>query len=280
MKHRTLMLAAVAAALAGVSAPASAQETKVEPGQAINPVDLPQAREIIAKHVAAIGGEAAIRAKKSRHAKGTIQVVGMDEPGTIEMYSAAPNKALYVVRLPVVGMNMFGYDGDTPWAINRNQGPQVLRNDPMGERIKEQANFFASLYPDSLYTSMETIEKTMFEGRDAWRVRLQTPSGMTIDHFFDVETGLLAGTEELREMAAGQPPIAVVNVVSEYRDFDGVKIATKNVQRVMGGETVTTLETVEFDKVSDDVFELPREIEAQMPTRPARPRSEGQPEPK
>jgi hypothetical protein len=185
----------------------------------------------------------------------------------------APNKMVYVVDVPYLGKNMVGFDGKTPWAISKANGPQILTG-RQADQIREQAVFFSSLYPAELYAVLQTVEKTTFEGVECYKVALKTHSGTESAHFFDASTGLLIGTQDVRELGP-DAKIDVTNVISDYKKFGDVMIATRNVQRIMGTETVTTIQSVEFDSVDPTYFDLPREIAAQAPSS-STPRPQGE----
>ena len=52
------------------------------------------------------------------------------------------------------------------------------------------------------------------------------------------------------------------NKVSEYKTFGDILFPTKTVQEAQGMEVLITTTTVEFDKVPEDTFELPKSIRA------------------
>src|SRR5689334_9352199 len=72
---------------------------------------LPPARQIVTRFVAAMGGEAAYRAVKSIHARGTMEIAGQQIRGDLELFSARPARALYRVTVPGIGRIEQGYNG-------------------------------------------------------------------------------------------------------------------------------------------------------------------------
>jgi hypothetical protein len=67
----------------------------------------------------------------------------------------------------------------------------------------------------------------------------------------------------------GEIPATVV--ASDYKDFGGVKVATRNVMKVMGQQQVITVDEVAWEGVDPKAFELPAEIKAlkEAPAKPA-----------
>lgn len=260
---RAALAAASGALVALFVAPALAQEGAPDKSMVNAPAaDLPSARDIIRKYVDAVGGEAAIRAKTSRHTKAIIKYQDETMEGAVESYTATPNKMVYVVDVPHLGKRMAGFDGQHAWAISKSQGPQVVTG-RQADQMKEQATFYSSLYPPELYTKVQTVARTTFEGVDSWKVALMTHSGTESVHYFDAATGLLIGTQDTREVDA-ETKVEITNIISDYKKFGDLMIATRNVQRMLGVDTVTTIQSVEFDNVNPEYFVLPREIAIQI----------------
>src|SRR5258708_31704735 len=73
---------------------------------------LPDAREIINRHIKAIGGREAILAHKSIHATGTLSVPASRITGPIEIFGA-PNPDRVIVKTTLTGIGDIseGFDG-------------------------------------------------------------------------------------------------------------------------------------------------------------------------
>jgi hypothetical protein len=80
--------------------------------------------------------------------------------------------------------------------------------------------------------------------------------------FYDVETGLKAGAIVTREAQMGMGPMAVTQVVLDYKKFGGLLVPTTLKQTAMGVEQVLKLTAVEFDNVPASTFEPPAQIKA------------------
>ncbi len=64
---------------------------------------LPPAREIIDRHLKAIGGREAVLARSSVRATGTITIASAGLTGTIELFAAKPGRTLTRTVLPGLG---------------------------------------------------------------------------------------------------------------------------------------------------------------------------------
>jgi hypothetical protein len=108
---------------------------------------------------------------------------------------------------------------------------------------------------------MWTVEKTDFEGRPCYKVRLVRRGSSSEEfEFYDVETGLKAGGISTRESPMG--PITSTSVESNYRKFGPLLQPTTIKATAMGLQQVITIANVEYDNVDPAVFEPPATIKA------------------
>ena len=220
---------------------------------------LPSARSIIDRHIEAVGGRKAILAHTSSHATGTMTVAGAGITGVLDVYSAKPDKSLVKINLGGIGDVFEGFNGTHAWSVSPITGPMLTQGKELAEK-KFDADFYSDLHEDGRYASMKTVEKITFEGRPCYKVSLIRKDGGEDIELYDVETGLKAGAIVTRESQMG--PMTVTQVVSDYKKFGGMLLATTMKQTAMGVEQVLTITSVEFDKVSPSMFDLPPSIKA------------------
>jgi hypothetical protein len=220
---------------------------------------LPPAREIIERHIKAIGGRKAILAHTSSHALGTMTVAASGINGVLEIYSAKPDKSLVKISLGGIGDVIEAFDGIHGWSLQPMTGPRLAEGKELQEK-KFDTDFYSDLHEDGRYASMKTVEKTTFEGRPCYKVSLVRKDGGDDIEFYDVETGLKAGAAVTRESPMG--PITMTQVYSEYKSFGGVLTATTMKQTAMGVEQVMKITSIEFDNVPPAAFDPPAQIKA------------------
>lgn len=220
---------------------------------------LPPAREIIDRFVQVTGGREAMAKVNSRRAVGKISMPAQGVEGDLELFAARPSFMRLRMTIPGVGEIQSGYDGKVAWSMNPLTGPMLLQGKAL-EQTKADADFDAVFHLDSRYTALETVEKTTFEGRPAWKIRAVRTTGDEDFEYYDAENGLMLGAEVTRESPMG--PVKATNVTADYKEFGGVKLAARIVQRLMGTEQVFTITQVEFDKVDKSAFDLPPAIQA------------------
>ena len=218
---------------------------------------LPDAAQLYARYVDALGGRPALSRHESSYVTGTFSIPAQGIEGTLEVYSAAPTMMRVNVDIPGFGTVRQGSDGETFWAINPAMGPMILEG-TMREQTRQQADFYGPLHPDWYVASSETVERTEFEGQPAYKVKVLTKWDEEYFEFYSVESGLLVGTIRTQESPMGG--VEAVSVMSDYRDFGGVMVATNIVQRVMGMEQIMTVDDIVYDGVDPTVFALPDEI--------------------
>ncbi|HXE79393.1 MAG TPA: hypothetical protein VNK41_01465 [Vicinamibacterales bacterium] len=252
MRVSTVLLALAVAASA--AAPSVWSQTAAVPAPA-----LPSAGDILARHRDAVGGEAAIRKHRSRRVTGHFALTAQGIEGPLEMLAAAPDRL--VLRMDVGGLGRIerGYDGSIGWSIDPGVGPRLLEGRELSE-LRYSADFYSDLKDFSDFESATVLERTTFEGKDCYAVRLVRPDGMEITEYYDVSSGLLAGSRMDSTSAMGRIP--TTSVVDEYREFDGVLLPTRARQRAMGVEWLLTIASVEHDVVPDGAFVPPPAIAA------------------
>ena len=254
MFSKVAMLAALLSASLYAQAPAKTAPAPTATASA----ELPDARTIVDRHIKAIGGRAAILAHKSMHASGTLSVPSSGLSGPVDVYGAAPARALVKASIQGIGEITDGYDGTQAWTINPMMGPSLKTGKEL-EQTKLDADFYSELRDPKTYT-LTTIEKTLFDGRDCYKIKVTRPDGSEDFDFYDVATGLRAGSINTRETQMGT--MTVTNTESGYKPFGKLTQATVLVQKIMGIEQRITIESVEYDKVDPSMFEPPAVIKA------------------
>jgi hypothetical protein len=221
---------------------------------------LPSARQVIDRHIAAIGGRAAILARTSSHASGSMSIPSTGMTGSVDVFAAKPDKSLFRMTIGGIGAIEEGFDGTIGWSLSPMTGPALVQGKEL-EQKRFESDFFSDLHPDERYDAMWTVEKTDFEGRPCYKVRLVRRGSSSEEfEFYDVETGLKAGGISTRESPMG--PITSTSVESNYRKFGPLLQPTTIKATAMGLQQVITIANVEYDNVDPAVFEPPATIKA------------------
>lgn len=224
-----------------------------------NAAAAPSAREIIDRHLKAVGGRENILKYSSMHLKGRFEIAAQGVRGQLEVFKAKPNKQIVRIDIPGLGQIQSGFDGEIGWIINPATGPMLLEG-KMLEQTRQQADFDEVLHQDEDYQSMKTAGLETFEGQECYKLTLVRKSGQEVTEFFNVKSGLRVGHVATHETPFGAIPVTAIE--SDYKKFGSVLIPTKLTQKQLGAEQVLTIENVEYDSVPASVFEPPDAIKA------------------
>jgi hypothetical protein len=220
---------------------------------------LPSARTIIDRHVAKVGGRQAILARNSMHAKGTVAIASQGMTGSIELFAGKPNKSLQRISIAGIGDIEEGFDGTIGWSLSPLTGPALAQGAEL-EQKRFDADFYSELHEAARYESMTTLEKTDFDGRPCYKLRLVRRGGGEEFEFYDVESGLKTGSIVTRDSPMG--PITATSIEGGYKRFGPLLQATTLKSTAMGFEQQVTLTSIEYDTVSPSTFEPPAAIKA------------------
>ena len=229
------------------------------PAPAQSPSPLPSARSVLDRHLDAIGGRAAVLSHRSAHATGSLTMPSAGITGTLEIYGAAPNRSLLRISLSGVGEVVEAFDGRHGWSLSPMTGPMLLEGRQLEEK-RFDAEFHSELRASDRYASMETVERTDFDGRPCYKLRLVRRTGGEDIEFYDVATGLKAGSITTRETQMGS--VTGTTIERDYRKFGNLLQPTTVRSEVGGLQQVITIETYEYDTVAESVFDPPAGIKA------------------
>lgn len=218
----------------------------------------PSADELVAKNLAARGGEDKLKALTSARLVGNLTMQGMDMPITI--LTKRPNKMKQ--EMSMQGQKIIqAFDGTTVWAVNPMMGsaaPRVVEGGP-ADAVKAQSIFDGPLvgYKDRGDT-LEVVGPADVEGVKTWDLKLSRKDGKTMHIFLDAETGL--EKRWTATMDQNGLTMEIETNMADYQATDGVKVA-RSLRTMMGGQQMAavTFTTVEFNVPADDAeFAMPK----------------------
>lgn len=218
----------------------------------------PPAAEVVAKYLQAIGGRDAAARFASRHLTAEMSVPAMGVTAPMEIWYARPNRML--VKMDMAGMAVAsGSDGTVVWANSPMTGPRILAG---AERMMalDNANFDNNVDFAKVFPTMETVGERTVDGHACWNVRMVSAAGTEVQNCFDKESGLLIGSIAKQPTEMGEATFDAV--ISDYRDFDGLKLPTRTVVSSSGQQLIRVIKTVSHGPVADSIFALPPEIRA------------------
>ncbi len=220
---------------------------------------LPTPQALAARHDSLVGARVVLEAHQSVRMVGSMQIeaVGIDAP--LEILKRRPNQYLMRATLGPMGEMLTGYDGRNAWAVQPGAGATLITGDA-ATPIAEQANYFGDLHQYEKFSSTETLAETEFDGKRVHPVRLIRAGTDTLYEFFEVASGLSVGSRSAVSTPMGR--METTSVVGEYRDFGGLKVATRIEQRLPQYSLVIRIREVEFDTVDEAAVAPPESVRA------------------
>jgi outer membrane lipoprotein-sorting protein len=225
------------------------------------PVWAQTADEVVEKHIAALGGRAALGKLTSQVATGTISVSvqGNELGGAMEIYHKAPNKSRTYFKLDLTAMGAGEmvvdqrFDGKVAFESNSMQGDREIT----GSRLKALEN---STFPTPLLdykaagAKVELTGKEKVDGRDAYVVLFTPKAGPASKQFFDAESYLLVRSVAKMDIPEMGGEVEQMTDISDYRLIDGVKVPfLLKIATAMQSITIT-VSKVEVNKTLDEAM--------------------------
>jgi hypothetical protein len=224
----------------------------------VTSASLPTGRAIIDRYVEAIGGRDAVLRHQSIRSVGTFEMPAAGVKGDLTVVQMAPNKMAMTIDLPGVGQMVSGYDGTVGWSINPMQGPRVLEGKELAQ-LREDAGPAAMLRSPDRIRSAETLELTTMNGKPCYKVKITYHSGRESFDCYSSETGLLVSMTQTQESPMGA--VQVTTLFDDWKEFGGLKSATKVRMQMLGQEQLLTVDRIEFDRPEDaKAVEVPEQI--------------------
>ncbi len=217
--------------------------------------------EVIERHLAAVGGRAALAKLETRVAAGTVTIStqGISLAGSLEVYAKAPNKSRTLIKLD---FSQFGAaemtidqrcDGKTAYASNSMQGDREITGSQLQTMLNESFPSHFLNYKAAGAT-VELVGRDKVGDRAAY-VLLYTPKvGSAVREYVDAETYLPLRTVEKVTAAEMGGEVEQTSEMSDFRDVGGFKIPF-SISTVNPTQTITiTVKRVEHNTPIDDAM--------------------------
>lgn len=204
----------------GLALTAGAVEQSAEPAPAV--------AALLDKHVAALGGRAALAKVTTLVLKGAESASGETAPAQsrpLEIYRKAPDKLLKLNPLPN-DRAVRAFDGATGWQQFNGRTMGMSATD-LG-MIRREAAFDRDFNLPAQFARMSVIGKAKIGAREAWVIEATPvearvgPMPIELEKlYFDARSGLLIRRELELKTALGRVPMATD--LDDYREVEGVK---------------------------------------------------------
>jgi len=223
--------------------------------------------EIIAKNIAARGGEAKLKAVNVIRMTGKIEVgPGIVAPTIVTI------KRPEMVRMEFTVQGMTGiqaYDGKSGWSVMPFQGkkdPEPMAADDVKD-LEDQADMDGPLVDyKAKGNTVEYLGKEKLEGSDAYKIRVTKKNGRIETSYIDADSGLEVKTIVKTKVRGNDADVEVL--YTDFRDVQGLIMPFSIDSGVVGTpqRQKITFEKVEINPdVKEDQFHMPAAAPAPAP---------------
>jgi hypothetical protein len=225
----------------------------------------PDGTALFARHLEAIGGEAAVRGHHNAIQRGTLSLPAQGITGPMEIRTGAPDLYYFVFEIPHLGSVQEGYYGDgLGWQKDPMTGAALKRGAEL-EDIAFRSRFYADAEFEDLYTSLETTGRATWAGESCWQVSATRASGRAETHYFSEATGLRVGLVALVPTSMGD--IGANLELFDYAREGGVLAPRRLVDTKGPNQTILVTTSMTVDDPAFALPPLPDDVKALVDAR-------------
>jgi outer membrane lipoprotein-sorting protein len=211
-------------------------------------------KEILDKHFNAIGQDKLAKVK-TYSIRAKVNQMGMEIP--MEMKMKKPNK--FRMEMDMMGQKMIQvYNGEKGWVMAPwiSSEPQELAGAELDQAMA-QADIDGELYHyKEKGHQVELAGKENIDGIDMYNLKLTDKNGNIKNYYIDADKYLISQVKATA-VSMGQE-VTVTQKMEGYKDFDGIKIATKIISKTPMGDAEILMEDIKLGTdIDDSIFEKP-----------------------
>ena len=215
--------------------------------------NLPPADTVLARYIAALGGEQAINKVSTRIERGTVSF-SSGPPVAVELTFKIPDKQLMILHLT---------QGDTDIAFDGYRGWQNSAASPVREMhaaeiagVRLDADLQLPLDLNHIFADFKVIQQERVGRYNAILVFAGNPAAPPVELYFDERTGLLVRQLRFAPTQLGLNPTQID--YEDYTPFDGLMIPVHvTINRPGSVLDMRFAEVRQNSGISDSIFEKP-----------------------
>ncbi len=220
---------------------------------------LPNAEEVIERHIYESGGAASYQTLRTQRISGTLDYLTRGMVAHTEAYSAPGGRYYQAVDIPGLGKQEEGSDGSVMWERSPALGPRAkTRRALTGLGVTMDAAEVIGWRYLIGQARTEALEK--LDGRDCYRVRLTGKNGGAATvRWYEKASGLLYRQSVSFKTEMGDVP--AVLTYEEWRRVEGLKWPVKIRIAAAGQELLFAADQVALNSlIENDVFAVPDDV--------------------
>lgn len=231
------------------------EQAEAAPSEPAPAAELPAAEGILERAAAAMGSKEALDRVQSFYYRGTIEVVGQNIRGDLEIWWKGGDFSMEQT-VPGLGRMRAGKQGDEIWAEDPVNGLRRLSGVEAEQHAWASSLLLAAEWK-RYFQSAKTIASRQVDGRTVHDVELSAPSGLQVVMSFDAESGLQVGQSFEQVTPMGKQPFEVR--FEDYREIEGIKLAYRQVIDAKVQQVVQVITEVRLNEPVDATrFAYPR----------------------
>ena len=220
--------------------------------------DLPDAKEILADHLEAIGGRDKMASLKSLKMVGEMEMANMKAELTI--HQTDKGQFVFQTNFPQVGEIRKGIADGFAWEMDPINGARIIEGDEL-KAFEREADIASSLHLDKYFSDMKCEGVEMIGDKKCYKVVMTTKEGDKETNFYDVDTKLMVRTLRKQKSAMGEIPVTA-NLM-EYKEEDGLVFPRLTKNSFMGIEQIMRVKEIKVNAdIDPKLFDIPEEIVA------------------
>ncbi|WP_423147164.1 hypothetical protein [Rubrolithibacter danxiaensis] len=215
--------------------------------------------QIVGKNIAALGGKEKLKALKSLKMEATISVQGMEFPANIVQVNEVGRRTDFTVQGSTGTEVITQKEG---WKLMPFMGQTNPQQIPLNE-VKENALFNDIQGPVVDYAQkgnkIELTGKDTVAGKPAYKLKITSKDGITINYYVDAETGNTVKIGAKRTINGQQ--LDIVSLFSDYKKTpEGYSFPYTVKQEIPGaGPMAIKVTKIEVNpEVDESIFEMPQ----------------------
>jgi len=227
---------------------------------------LPSAESLLDRFAQVTGGKQAYESRKTEFTRGTMEAAAQGLKGTVTRYMDANRNYYSSLEIAGIGKVETGVHDGVAWERSDILGPRIMEGVERAQALRE-ATLNATYRWRDLYPKAETTGTEAVNGEECYLVVLTPLEGNPETLYLSKQSGLGVKLVTVATTQAGNLPVEVL--LSGYKAFDGLTVATKTVQRAAGQELILTIETVQANApIPAGRFDFPADVQALLAKRP------------
>lgn len=212
------------------------------------------AQTIVEDYLNAIGGREALA--KVNDITTNMETSMMGQTMNITSQMKAPNKMRLAVGMSGMVVNETKFDGQNAYVAQ--MGQKVPVDEATVNDLKSQAMMFSERSYISEGYQLELLGIEMIDGKKAYAIQIETPTGNKITEYYDVSSSLKVRSVSIQKGPQGE--VTITTDFDKYTEVEGAGVKVPFVQKTAGMAPVPiTMETksVDINKgIDDSVFKV------------------------